>query len=218
MALVQLGRLLVDESRLELEQAGTGDAALLAAVRQCEQDGGFGERFNASGWRVLAAEDDEAAVGAWSDSWSGWVLLDLRLEKGTWEVHGSSYGVLPRPTPAERGAGLRLCWPQEPIHVRRGHDWRVEVELVNDRDEPVELDGDNMAFGHLTQTGKELPTEPLFFAGVGLEVRLKPGRSITLPVALFTARLNKLPAGDYELHAHYDDLGLVAPVAVLIVR
>lgn len=218
MALVQLGRLLVDDSRLALDQAGTGDATLLAAVRQCEQHGGFGEPFSASGWRVLAVDDDEAAVGAWSDSWSGWVVLDLRREEGGWEVHGSSYGVLPGPTPAERGTGLRLRWPQDPIHVRRGHDWRVQVELVNDLDEPVDLDCDNMAFGHLTKAGKELPTEPLFIAGTGLQARLKPGRSITLPVALFTARLNKLPAGEYELHARYDDLGLVAPVAVFIVR
>lgn len=218
VALVQLGRRLVDASRLDPGQAGTGAPDMLAAVLQCEREDGFGEPFHADGWRVLDAEADQAWVGGWSEFWSGWVVLKLRRERTGWRVRGSRYGVLPEPTPAERGAGLRLRWPDDPIDVRRGHAWQVQVELVNDRDEPAEIDGDNIAFGHLTQGGRALPTEPLMIAPMGLQVRLKPGRSITLPVALFTARLEKLAAGEYELHAGYDDLGLTAPVATVRVR
>lgn len=52
----------------------------------------------------------------------------------------------------------------------------------------------------------------------GLQVRLQPGQSITLPVTLFTRDLRNLPVGEYELHAAYRDLGLTAPVATLRVR
>ena len=218
VALVQLGRQIIESSRLDPEQSGTGDPELLAAVERCEREGGFGEPFDAEGWRVLKVEGDQAWAGAWSDSWSGWVVLRLRRERGAWRVQNSSYGLLPEPTPAEQGRGLRLRWPHDPIDVRRGAEWQLQVQLVNERNVPVDVDGDSMALGNLSQRGRALPTEPLLLAGVGLQVWLQPGQSITLPVALFTRDLRNLPVGEYELHADYRDLGLTAPVATVRVR
>lgn len=127
MARVQLARQIIDSSRLDPEQAGTGDSELLAAVDQCEREGGFGEPFDAAGWRVLKVDGDQAWVGAWSDPWSGWVVLRLRRERGAWSVQNSSYGLLPEPTPAEQGRGLRLRWPHDPIDVRRRDEWELQV-------------------------------------------------------------------------------------------
>lgn len=217
MTLVALGRLEVDDALLGTDPAPL-DPLLLALARR-EEDG-EGERLAPTGpWRLLRQDGDRADVGAPSEVWGGWVLLHLARTASGWTVEGSSYGVVPGPTSAERSAGLRLVWPADPVQVLAGERWQLPVHLVNDRPERWTRTISPWAPGEVSSGGAPLPSVSSFFlTDVGLEADLAPGEHAVLTVVLLTADPELLPAGDYLLTAQARDLDVVAEPVRLEVR
>jgi hypothetical protein len=208
--LVELDGVVIPLARLAVTHAGVAEPSLRAAIEELQVTP-FGEPVPRTGWRALRSDASTAVVAAYDGDRLGWTSVTFVRRAMEWQPQQSSYGALPRPTPAVRGRGFTLSFSERFVTARRGEQPQITVRITNGSAQPWRETGYGWARGYLNDlaTGERLPNEPAETWTLGRsDLYVAPGRSTELPVRFLTRNIERLTPGDYAISASYPELAL----------
>ena len=162
-------------------------------------------------WRRRISSHSEAPGSA------AWDVVRVEQTEGGWAYHSSTHGAVPEPTLAQRGAGLRLVWPENEIVRNQGDFRNLRVLLRNDR--PDAWDDDRGEYQPIAAvidlaSGAALGDGYVYVIGVGRSYHLEPGASVALNVLFDLGVERTLLPGRYGIVAQLGALGLRSDQAV----
>ena len=199
--------------------AELGDTGAAAALRDVIANPDGIPTLPERGWRLLQADEDHAVFavpeGPGSEAWD---VVHIQRQETTWAYHSSSHGAVPEPTLAQRGAGLRLVWPEDEIVRQQGDFGDIRILLRNDRSEVWEDDrGEYQPIADVIDltSGAAFDDGYVYVIGVGRSYRLDPGEAVSLHVICDIEVERTLPPGRYGIVAQLWELGLRSDQAVL---